>query len=691
MSQRPATVVIENVFPFQTAEKYPIKRVQGESLVVEADIFKDGHDLISAHLKWRRLGASKWNSTPMFPIPNGNDRWTARCVFIDSGRYEVTIEASRNAFLSWTHELDVKVKSGLTSLQSEILEGAALLEHASSRAHTLQHFEDALFLETAAGNLRSLSPREAHAFVHQPDLTALVEAYPDPTETTEYCWNAPSTQALVDSPPLSGSVSVYPSVWVDRRAAGFAAWYEFFPRSAEGKGDRGSTFRDCLSRIDDAKSMGFDTIYFPPIHPIGKTARKGKNNSVTCNPGEPGVPYAIGNRFQSCPNGGGHRDVAPELGTLEDFDWLVSEIHSRGLEVALDFAINCSPDHPYVEAHPDWFFQRPDGSIKYAENPPKKYQDVYPLNFHNADWRALWQELTEVVLFWARRKVRVFRVDNPHTKPVAFWDYLIGRVHREFPDVIFLSEAFTRPKMMLVLAKAGFTQSYTYFTWRNHKHELVEYFSLLTQPDWAEYFRPNLWPNTPDILPLLLQHGGRPAFLSRFVLTATLSPVYGIYSGYELCENQALPGKEEYLDSEKYQWKERDWNAPGNIKPFIARLNAIRKENRALQTFRNLHFHATDNEHILCFSKVTAAKDNLLLIVVNLDSWNSHSAWIDVPLELFGCAPEETYEMEDLLTDVRYLWSGSRNFVHLDTDQKIAHVFRIHRKARKETDFPAYF
>lgn len=690
MALRPATVVIENVRPLEGAGFHPLKKVQGEPLIIEADIFKDGHDIVSASLKWRRSGALEWNYSPMHPIPQGNDTWTGECVFLHPGRYEISLEASRNAFISWQHELDVKVRAGVDSLQSEILEGCVLFEEASVRAKTLGNTSDAAALTEAGNHLRSLSPEAATEFVHQPDIEALMRAYPDASEVTEYCWNMPSTRALVETPPLSQTVPVYPSVWVDRPAAGFAAWYEFFPRSAEGVGHRGSTFRDCLARVEDAKAMGFDTIYFPPIHPIGMTARKGRNNAVTCQPGEPGVPYAIGNRFQSCPNGGGHRDVAPELGTLEDFDWLVAEIRARGMEVALDFAINCSPDHPYVKDHPEWFFQRPDGSIKYAENPPKKYQDVYPLNFHNPDWRSLWKELTDVVLFWARRHVRVFRVDNPHTKPVAFWEYLIHRVHEEFPDTIFLSEAFTRPKMMLVLAKVGFTQSYTYFTWRNHKHELVEYFTQLSNNAWAEYFRPNLWPNTPDILPLLLQHGGRPAFLSRFVLAATLSPVYGIYSGYELCENAALPGKEEYLDSEKYQWKERDWNAPGNIKAFITRINAIRAENRALHVFRNLRFHATDNDHVLCFSKHTLSRDNVLLMVVNLDCWNAQSAWINVPLDLLGCVPDETYEVEDLLSDTRYLWTGGRNFVHLDTGDRIAHIFRVHRQGSRETDFPGY-
>jgi starch synthase (maltosyl-transferring) len=424
--------------------------------------------------------------------------------------------------------------------------------------------------------------RESTKFVlARPDLDALVESphsapRTKPKGRKKTAAVVPEPTALVAPAPPPEN---FPRVWVDRERALFGSWYEFFPRSAEGRADKGSTFRDCLGRVDDARAMGFDVIYFPPIHPVGITARKGRNNSVTSDPGEPGSPYAIGNRHQGCPNGGGHRDVAPELGTLEDFDWLVAEIHKRGMEVALDFALNCSPDHPYVAEHPDWFFQRPDGTIKYAENPPKKYQDVYPLNYHNPGWRDLWSELTGVVEFWCEHGVHIFRVDNPHTKPVAFWEYLIERVQRRWPDTIFLSEAFTRPKMMRVLAKAGFTQSYTYFTWRNTKQGLSEYFTELTQTDSAEVMRPNLFPNTPDILPSYLQFGGRPAFLVRAVLAATLAPTYGIYSGFELCENAGLwrsdwyapsdvhrffrcairttssSRKEEYWDSEKYQLK----------------------------------------------------------------------------------------------------------------------------------------
>src|SRR3954454_17914485 len=421
-----------------------------------------------------------------------------------------------------------------------------------------------------------------------------------------------------------------PQVVVDRPVAVFGAWYEFFPRSAEGRGGRGSTFRDCLPRVDDAKAMGFDVIYFPPIHPIGLANRKGRNNSVTCKPGDPGVPWAIGGEA------GGHKAVEPSLGTLEDFDWLQKEIRRRGMEIALDFAINCSPDHPYVKEHPEWFYKRPDGTIKYAENPPKKYEDIYPINFRCENWRELWTEMKSIVLFWAERGVRIFRVDNPHTKPVAFWEYLIEGVRKKYADAIFLAEAFTRPKMMKALAKAGFNQSYTYFTWRTAQEELIEYFSELTQTDMREYFRGNLWPNTPDILPVHPQEGGRPMFMIRSVLAATLSSVYGIYSGFELCENEPLPGREEYLDSEKYQWKERDWDAPGNIKDWITRVNRIRKENRALQLYDNLRFYRADNEAILCYGKMTLARDNIIIVVVNLDPGRTQSSYVYIPLADFG-------------------------------------------------------
>ncbi|MEI6350806.1 MAG: maltotransferase domain-containing protein [Verrucomicrobiota bacterium] len=666
MIPKQPTVVIENLEPLIDGGRHPIKRVVGDDLTVTADVFKDGHEHVSALLKWRKLGDVAWNETAMTPLIN--DRWTATCSLFENATYEYTIEAWGDNFRSWQHEFRKKYEGGLKQLESETLEGAAIVRRAADRA--LIKADKVRLLEIAK-KIECSTPAEVDAIAHRSDVEGLMSAWANRLLSTEYLPHA--------------------QVVVDRERAQFAAWYEFFPRSAEGDPERGSKFRDCLGRVDDAKAMGFDVIYFPPIHPIGSTNRKGRNNSVTSELGEPGVPYAIGNRHQKCPNGGGHKDVAPELGTLTDFDWLVGEIGKRGMEVALDFAINCSPDHPYVIEHPEWFFKRPDGTIKYAENPPKKYEDVYPLNFQNENWRELWEELTSVILFWCEHGVKTFRVDNPHTKPVSFWAYLIGKVRAAFPDAVFLSEAFTRPKMMKALAKIGFNQSYTYFTWRNSKFELTEYFTELTQTEMNQFFRGNLFTNTPDILPVFLQQGGRPAFMSRVALAATLSSVYGIYSGYELCENAAIPGKEEYLDSEKYQFKGRDWNAPGNIKDFIARLNRIRRENRALHEYSNLRFYAAENENVLFYGKMTESRENIILVVVNLDPWNRQDSFIHVPIEEFGWMESDTYQVHDLLTDERYLWHGKKNFVSLDPHHKPVHIFRIRRWMSREQDFDYYF
>jgi starch synthase (maltosyl-transferring) len=643
------SVVIENLQPLIDGGRYPIKRIVGEDLVVEADIFKDGHDVVAAILKWRVLGKRAWRETPMNFVDN--DRWRGICTLYDEDIHEYTVEAWTDAFRSWQAEFAKKFEAGISDLRSEALEGAALVEAAARRARDRA---DRKRLLEFSQQISTGANSEIRAIAQSGELAVLMATYPDRAAATQY------------DPPLR--------VVVDRPVALIAAWYEFFPRSAEGRGDRGSTFRDCLPRMDDARAMGFDVIYFPPIHPIGHTNRKGRNNSTTFEPGEPGVPWAIGSEA------GGHKAVEPSLGTLEDFDWLEKEVRKRGMEIALDFAINCSPDHPYVKEHPDWFYKRPDGTIKYAENPPKKYEDIYPLNFHCENWRELWAELKSVVLFWADRGVRIFRVDNPHTKPVAFWEYLINGVREKYPDTIFLSEAFTRPKMMKALAKAGFNQSYTYFTWRNSKRELIEYFTELTQTEMNEYFRPNLWTNTPDILPFVLQEGGRPAFMIRVALAATLSPLYGIYSGYELCENEPLPGREEYLDSEKYQFKERDWNAPGNIKDWIARLNKIRKENRALQFYTNLRFHDADNDAILFYSKMTPARDNIILVVVNLDPHRKQNSFVYVPIESFGQMESDVYQVEDLLSGATFTWRGRRNYVELDPDIQPAHVFLVRRR-----------
>jgi len=650
MSRGFPSAVIENLEPLVDGGRYPTKRIVGEDLVVEADIFKDGHDVVAAVLKWRVLGERRWRETPMAYVDN--DRWRGVCTLYDIAIYEYTVEAWTDTFRGWQQEFAAKFSAGISELRSEALEGAALLEAASRRARDRA---DSTRLVELSRRMCKAGNAEINEIAQSRELEVLMATYTDRGNATDY---APA-----------------PRVIVDRPAAQIGAWYEFFPRSAEGRGDRGSTFRDCLPRIDHAKAMGFDVIYFPPIHPIGHTNRKGRNNSITCELGDPGVPWAIGSEA------GGHKAVEPSLGTLADFDWLQKQVRKRGMEIALDFAINCSPDHPYVKEHPDWFYKRPDGTIKYAENPPKKYEDIYPLNFRCDDWRELWAEMKSIVLFWARRGVRIFRVDNPHTKPVAFWEYLVSGVRDKYPDVVFLSEAFTRPKMMKALAKAGFNQSYSYFTWRNSKRELIEYFTELTQTEMSEYFRANLWPNTPDILPFVLQDGGRPAFMIRVLLAATLSTLYGIYSGYELCENEALPGREEYLDSEKYQWKERDWNAPGNIKDWIAQLNKIRRENRALQFYDNLRFYHADNDAILFYGKMTPARDNIILVVVNLDPHRKQNSYVNVPIDQFGQMESDVYQVHDLLSDARYTWRGRQNYVELDPEIQTGHVFRVRRSA----------
>jgi starch synthase (maltosyl-transferring) len=643
------SVVIDNVAPLIDCGRSPIKRIVGEDLAVEADIFKDGHDVVAAVLKWRVVGKRAWRETPMIFVDN--DRWRGVCTLYDQAIHEYTVEAWTDTFRSWQQEFAKKFEGGISDLRSEALEGAAIVKGAASRARDRA---DAARLREFAEQIVTGANSEIYAIAQSGELDVLMATYRDRADATQY-------------EPI-------PHVVVDRTVALFGAWYEFFPRSAEGHGDRGSTFRDCLPRVDDAKAMGFDVIYFPPIHPIGGTNRKGRNNAVTSEPGDPGVPWAIGGEA------GGHKAVEPSLGTLEDFDWLQKEVRKRGMEIALDFAINCSPDHPYVKEHPEWFYKRPDGTIKYAENPPKKYEDIYPINFRCQNWRELWAEMKSIVLFWAERGVRIFRVDNPHTKPVAFWEYLIEGVREKYPDAIFLAEAFTRPKMMKALARAGFNQSYTYFTWRNSKQELIDYFTELTQTEMSEYFRPNLWPNTPDILPYALQDGGRPAFMIRVLMAATLSPLYGIYSGYELCENEALPGREEYLDSEKYQFKERDWGAPGNIKDWIARINQIRKQNRALQTYTNLRFYPADNDAILFYGKMTPARDNIILVVVNLDPFRKQNSFVHVPIEEFGQMATDEYQVHDLLSDARYTWRGRQNYVELDPETQPAHIFLVHRR-----------
>jgi starch synthase (maltosyl-transferring) len=453
--------------------------------------------------------------------------------------------------------------------------------------------------------------------------------------------------------------------------ARYAAWYEFFPRSAGTDPARGSTFREAMDRLPAIAEMGFDTVYLPPIHPIGRTFRKGPNNAVESGPDDPGVPYAIGSEE------GGHDAIEPGLGTLEDFRVFRERAEEMGMEVALDFAVQASPDHPWAREHPAWFTVRPDGTIQYAENPPKKYQDIYPINFESSDWQGLWDELLRVVRFWVEQGVKVFRVDNPHTKPTIFWEWLIGDIQATNPDVIFLSEAFTRPKVMKALAKAGFTQSYTYFTWRNFKQEITDYFTELTQEEPAEYMRGNLFPNTPDILPVILQQGDRPAFRMRLCLAATLSSVYGIYSGFELCENRAVPGKEEYLDSEKYQYKVWDWDRPGNIIEDVTRINRIRREHPALHEYDNLRFFPTDNDNLLCYGKATPDRSDFILVVVNLDPFEPREGHIELPIGEWGIGWHDPYRIHDLTFDETHLWTTGRIWLRLDPQESPYRIYSI--------------
>ncbi|HWU39237.1 MAG TPA: alpha-amylase family glycosyl hydrolase, partial [Candidatus Acidoferrum sp.] len=495
------------------------------------------------------------------------------------------------------------------------------------------------------------------------------------------------TAELMKTYPDRSGVTRYDrelEVVADRPQARFAAWYEMFPRSQGKTPGRHGTFKDCIDRLPDIVAMGFDVIYLPPIHPIGRSFRKGKNNSLVAGPDDPGSPWAIGNES------GGHKAVEPALGTLDDFRAFVYAAHQAGVEVALDYALQCSPDHPYVKTHPEWFYTRPDGTIKYAENPPKKYQDIYPLNFYCRDREALWEEMKSILLFWIEQGVRIFRVDNPHTKPIPFWAWLIGEIQAVYPDVIFLGEAFTRPKPMQALAKVGFTQSYTYFTWRNFKSELIQYYTQLTQTDLAEYYRGNLFTNTPDILPPILQQGGQPAFKMRLALASTLSPLYGIYSGYEFCENTAIPGTEEYQDSEKYEIKVRDRATPRNIRDYISRINAIRRENSALHVSRNLRFYDSDDDNVLFYGKRSLDGANAILVVVNLDPFEPHETRIRLPLEEWGIGAEDRFQVRELITNQRHLWKGPVQTIRLDPREEPAMILQVQPFPHKAYGTPCY-
>lgn len=635
-------IVIEDVSPEVDGGRWPAKRAVGDRVQVSADAFKEGHDLIQVRLLYRREHDAAWHEAPMEPV--GQDRFTGAFIAADNTRYRYTVEAFTDVFGSWAADLRKRVDAD-QDVSSELLEGKRLVLAVAERAAP----EDRAALEKMANV--GWSTERALA----PETEALLARYPDRTDATRY------DREL--------------ELIVDRVRARFAAWYELFPRSQGTDPTRSATFREAEARLPAIAEMGFDVVYMPPIHPIGRTNRKGRNNSLTAEPGDPGSPYAIGGPE------GGHTAVHPDLGTLDDFLHFQQAARSLGMELAMDFAIQVSPDHPWVKEHPEWFYHRPDGTIKFAENPPKKYEDIYPLNFRSSDWKGLWAELLEVMLFWAERGVRIFRVDNPHTKPLAFWQWAIRAVQDRFPDAIFLAEAFTRPKMMRVLGKAGFTQSYTYFTWRNTAWELREYLTELTQSPMREYYRGNFFANTPDILPHMLQLAGRPAFRLRLLLAATLSSVYGIYNGYELCENtpRGVPGQTEYYaDSEMYQFKVWDWDRPGNIVDDVRRINRARQDNPALHLYDNLRFHWSENDQILVYSKATPDLSNVILATVNTDPYNAQAGWVESPIHAWGLAPDTPYVVEDLLTGAYYTWTGPRNWVRLQPSQEPGHLFRVH-------------
>ena len=643
-----ARIIIEGVTPQVDDGRFPAKAVVGDTVTVEADIYADGHDTLAARLLYRRQEQNKWTESPMKPLVN--DRWRGSFTADKTGNYVFNIAARVDRFQSWLSDFKKRVEAGQPDLEVYLQTAAGLIAEAGRRASGADGQKMAKWANMLKSEATTTQKIKLATGV---EVSRLMDRYANRRRAVTF------DRELV--------------VAVDRAKAGFGAWYEMFPRSASATPGQHGTFRDCEDRLPYIAGMGFDVLYIPPIHPIGRTCRKGKNNSVNCDANDPGTPWAIGGKE------GGHKAIHPRLGTLEDFRHLMDTAGKYGMEIALDIAFQCSPDHPYVKEHPEWFLWRPDGTVQYAENPPKKYQDIYPFNFGTERPKELWEELKSIVTYWAQQGVRIFRVDNPHTKPFPFWEWLISGVKREYPDAIFLSEAFTRPKVMYHLAKLGFTQSYTYFTWRNGKRDLTEYLTELTQTGVRDFFRPNFWTNTPDILHAYLQAGGRAAFMARLVLAATPTSRYGIYGpAYELMESTPRePGSEEYLNSEKYELKHWDIDRPDSLREFITRVNRIRRENPALQHNRNLWFNVTDNEQLLCYSKHTDDLSSLIMVVVNLDPHRTQSGVVNVPIEPWGFDTEKPYQLDDLLADTRYTWRGSWNYVELNPAVSPAHIFHI--------------
>ncbi|HVE49994.1 MAG TPA: alpha-1,4-glucan--maltose-1-phosphate maltosyltransferase [Casimicrobiaceae bacterium] len=651
--------VVEGISPSVDGGRFAAKRVLGDHVIVEADCFTDGHDVVAARVRYKHDDESDWHEANMAAI--GNDRYRGAFTVTALGRYRYSVVAWVDPFLSWRHDFARRVDADDIRIAARV--GSEIASEAAQRASG----DDGKALARWAKTLATLDDVEAlRATALDESLADIAKRHPDRGFENEY--------------PIEFALTV------ERQRARFSSWYELFPRSASATPGAHGTFDDCIARLPYIAQMGFDVVYLPPIHPIGRTRRKGPNNALQAGPNDVGSPWAIGSAE------GGHQAIHPALGTLDSFRRLVDKAQEAKLEIALDIAFQCAPDHPYVAAHPSWFRWRPDNTVQYAENPPKKYQDIYPFSFESSAWRELWEELRQVFAFWIASGIRIFRVDNPHTKPFPFWEWVIGEIRREHPDALFLSEAFTRPKVMHRLAKLGFSQSYTYFTWRNTKRELVDYFSELDEAPGRDYFRPNVWPNTPDILPEHLQFGGRAMFMSRVVLAATLCGNYGIYGpAFELLEHRPRePGSEEYLDSEKYQLRHWDLARADTLAPFIARINRARHDNVALQGDAKLAFLTIDNDELIAYARYTPDRSNVLVVIVNLDPHHAQSGWVTLDLEALEIDEDRSFQVHDLLTDARYLWNGVRNYVELDPARAPAHLLLLRRRVRSERDFDYY-
>jgi starch synthase (maltosyl-transferring) len=641
-------IVIDDIRPRTLTRQYPAKVVVGEHVVVSADVYKDGHDILAARVLWRPCDKKTWNEAPLRVENAGLDRWAATIVPTTLGRHELVVEAWTDLYATWRHKAEAKINAG-QDIETELEEGARLVEQKAKKLEA-DRGEDKAHLQMVARSLRDKAAAQNERLA------------PALTPTVEMLLHGPHNNKSA----ITRSETV--PLWVDRERALFGAWYEFFPRSEGG-------LQGARNRLPAIAEMGFDVVYFPPIHPIGRQFRKGPNNTLTATESDVGSPWAIGGPE------GGHTDIHPDLGTFTDFEDVVHKAHELGMEIALDYALQCSPDHPWVTEHPEWFHHRPDGTIAYAENPPKKYQDIYPINFwpdKEADRKALWDACKGILDFWIAKGVRIFRVDNPHTKPMAFWEWCIAEVQAEHPDVLFLAEAFTRPKVMAKLAEVGFSQSYTYYTWRTEQEDLREYLEELAHGPVADYMRPNFWPNTPDILAHPLRNGTPAAFKQRVVLAAMLTPSYGVYSGYELIENEPMSdANEEYFHSEKYEIRQRDWDDPRSIAGCFRKINEIRRRHPALQRLRNIDFHDTTNPNILAFSKSSEDGADVVLTVVNLDPWNTQECTLVLDLPALGLPFDRPYEAYDELTNQSFTWQGPEPYVRLDPYHEVAHVLHL--------------